>query len=119
MQGTTRRRPQAVTTGPVIHAVVWIEPGHALVARRTTGVADAVVETLELAPGPVGLADVAHRVGKADHVLVLGSDDLRLALEREIVAIGHHPEQIREEHTPGPIDPDALLARLDRLAPPR
>jgi hypothetical protein len=117
MQGTMRHRPQAAPTGPAVHAVAWIEPGRALIARRTAGVADAVVETVEYEPGPIGLAEVAHRVGRADHVLVLGSDDLRLALEREIVAIGHHPERIREEHAPGAVDADALLARLDRLAP--
>lgn len=119
MQGTTRRRTQTAPAGPVLHAVVWIEPGRALVARRTAGAADAVVETLEVVPGPLGIAEVAHRVGRADHVLVLGADDLRLALEREIVAIGHQPERIREEHAHGPIDPAGLLARLDRLAPPR
>ena len=51
-----------------------------------------------------------------DRVLVLGNDDLRTALEREIVAIGHRPETIREAVVEGPVDEAVLLARLRRLA---
>jgi hypothetical protein len=119
MQGTTRHRPHTTPAGPAQHAVVWIETGRAIVARRTSGAADAVVETLTHEPGPLGIADVAHRVGQAAQVLVLGPDDVRLALEREIVAIGHHPERIREERLAGPMSQDAVLARLDRIAPAR
>lgn len=119
MQGTTRHRPHPTPAGPEQHAVVWIEAGRAIVARRTAGAADAVVETLAPAPGPLGIADVAHRVGTAAHVLVLGPDEARLALEREIVAIGHHPERIREERVEGPMDLEGVTARLDRLAPAR
>lgn len=65
---------------------------------------------------PIALAEVAHLVGHVDRVLVLGSEDLRTALEREIVAIGHAPETIREATLEGPVDREALLARLRRLA---
>jgi hypothetical protein len=51
-----------------------------------------------------------------DRVLVLGADDLRMALEREIVAIGHRPESIRDEPTPAIVDTAGLIARLRRLA---
>ena len=68
------------------------------------------------AADPAALAEVAHFVGHVDRVLVLGSDDLRTALEREIVAIGHAPETIREAPVEGPVDREALLARLRRLA---
>jgi len=119
MQGMTRHRPAPSPAGPQRHAVVFIEPGRAIVARRTAGAADGVVETLDVVPGPLGIAAVAHHVGTADHVLVLGPDDLRTTLEREIVAVGHHPERIREEPLTGHIDEAAVLARLDRLAPAR
>lgn len=119
MQGTTRHRPVPAPVGAQRHAVVFIEPGRAIVARRTAGHADAVVETLEVVPGPLGIAEVAHRVGTVDHVLVLGPDDLRITLEREMVAVGHHPERIREEPLAGPVDEAAVIARLDRLAPAR
>ena len=67
---------------------------------------------------PPALAEVAHRIGDVDRVLVLGTDELRTALEREIVAIGHRPETIREAAAcEGPVEPRAaLLARLRRLA---
>jgi hypothetical protein len=46
-----------------------------------------------------------------DRVLVLGTEELRVALEREIVAIGHRPETIREAEANGPMD-EAALAEL-------
>jgi hypothetical protein len=114
MQGTTRARPPR----PVEHgreAAIWIEPGRAVIARRT-GRAAPVAEVVPFAGGPVALAELAHRIGQADHVLVLGPDDLRLALEREIVAIGHHPERIREEIVTGEsMEPADLVARLRRV----
>jgi hypothetical protein len=61
------------------------------------------------------LALLAHRIDGADRVLVLGTQELRIALEREIVAIGHRPEVIREETTVGRLDEADLLARLRRL----
>jgi hypothetical protein len=65
---------------------------------------------------PPALAEIAHRLGDVDRVLVLGTDDLRTALEREIVAIGHRPETIREAVLEGPVDEAMLVARLRRLA---
>jgi hypothetical protein len=65
---------------------------------------------------PPALAEIAHRIGEVDRVLVLGTDDLRTALEREIVAIGHRPETIREAVLEGPVDEAMLVARLRRLA---
>ena len=120
MHGTTRHRPALTAAADRgRHVVVWIGRGQAIIARRTAGEADGVVETVAVEPGPVGLAHVAHRIGPADHVLVLGPSDERTRLEREIVAIGHRPERIREEATTGPMTPDEVLARLDRLAPTR
>ena len=118
MHGTTRVRP-TIHPGLGVNAVVWIEPGRAIVLR---GSATGEPATFELpipeTPGamPPALADVAHRVGDVDHLLVLGTTDLRTAFEREVVAIGHHPETIREEIVTGPIDRAWLLQRLRRLA---
>ena len=119
MHGTIRSRPtvRVATTG--INAVVWIEPGRALIVR---GGADDMPSILELPiperPGamPPALAAVAHEVGAVDRVLVLGADDLRIALEREIVAIGHRPETIRDAVLHGPVDIAILVAELRRLA---
>jgi hypothetical protein len=119
MHGTTRTRPTIHLAGSGVNAVVWIEPGRALVVR---GTATGEPVSIELpiprayAATPAALAEVAHRIGAVDHVLILGADDLRTALEREIVAIGHRPDAIREEAAQGPVDEATLVARLRRLA---
>jgi hypothetical protein len=118
MQGTspTGSAEQATLTG--VNAVVWIEPGRALVVRGGDG---GELSTLELpipatpAVTPPALAEVAHSIGAVDRVLVLGTDELRTALEREIVAIGHRPEIIRDAEVRGPMDEAALVERLADL----
>jgi hypothetical protein len=119
MHGTTRTRPATHPAGTGVNAVVWIEPGRALVIRGTATGDPATLEVsipdLSAATLPA-LADIAHRIGEVDRVLVLGADELRTALEREIVAIGHRPESIRDEPTAGPTDEASLVLRLRRLA---
>ncbi len=119
MHGTIRNRPQLEHTGTGVNAVVWIDRERAIIVR---GSAAGEPASLEL-PIPVGstdtppvLAEIAHRIGDVDRVLVLGADDLRTALEREIVAIGHRPESIRDEPMPAIVDTAGLIARLRRLA---
>jgi hypothetical protein len=118
MHGSTRPRPAANPSGTGISAVVWIEPGRALVVRGEDGAELASYEVMipDLAAvTPPALAEVAHSIGNVDCVLVIGTDDLRTALEREIVAIGHHPETIREGAIDGPVDEAVLIDRLRRL----
>ena len=64
------------------------------------------------------LAEIAHCIGEVDRVLVLGTDDLRTALEREIVAIGHRPETIRDAVLEGPVDEAVAGARRGSSAWP-
>ena len=119
MHGTTRARTAPTSTRTGMNAVVWIGGGRALVVRDAeAGGFDESEVALPDALGatPLALAEVAHRIGAVDRVLVMGSDDLRTALEREIVAIGHAPETIREAELEGPVDREVLLARLRRLA---
>jgi hypothetical protein len=112
----TRNAPQPAHTGRT--AVVWIGPDRALVVHGGDG---ADHETLEVAMPevagalPLALAEVARSIGSVDRVLVLGPDDLRTALEREIVAIGHRPDTIREARPEGPVDEAYLVARLRDL----
>ena len=118
MPGTMSPRP-ARTARTGVNAVVWIEPGRALIVR---GGADDMPSVLEVpipeqpAAVPPALAAVAHQVVQVDRVLVLGDDDLRTALEREIVAIGHRPETIRDAVLDGPVGIAILVAELRRLA---
>ena len=118
MHGTARTRTADRPAATGINAVVWIEPGRAIVVR---GGDDAELTSLELpiphqpAVTPPALAEVAHTIGDVDRVLVLGVDELRTALEREIVAIGHRPETIRDADVTGPMDEAALVERLATL----
>ncbi len=123
MHGTIRTRPApslipAPTPAERHNAAIWIEPGRALVVRELDG---GGTDTLEVgipslpAVVPPALAAVAHHVGNAARVLVIGPADLRTALEREIVAIGHRPDAIRDGAADGPADREVLLAKLRRL----
>jgi hypothetical protein len=118
MHGTTRGRTATKTVSRA-NAVVWLGHGRALVLRD--GGPDGLDEAEVVLPDfpaatPVALAEIAHRIGAVDRVLVLGTEDLRTALEREIVAIGHAPDTIREAAIEGPVDRDVLIAKLRRLA---
>lgn len=118
MHGSTHRRQTVRPAGTGISAVVWIEPGRALVVRGGDDAEYASFQVeLPSAAGltPPVLAEVAHSIGQVDRVLVMGQDDLRTALEREIVAIGHRPETIREARQTAPMDEAALIERLRRL----
>ena len=108
--------------GTGINAVVWIEPGRALVVRGGEGGEPATLELRHprrAGATPPALAEIAHRIGDVDRVLVLGDDELRTALEREIVAIGHRPETIREavDRGAGRRDRPARAAAPARLSP--
>jgi hypothetical protein len=119
MHGTARARTATRQAGTGLNAVVWVERGRAIVLRdREGGEPDEIEIAIPDVAGitPPALADIAHRIGDVDRVLVLGTEDLRTALEREIVAIGHHPEAIREATLEGPVDREVLRERLRRLA---
>jgi hypothetical protein len=118
MHGTSRARPADRSAGTGVNAVVWIEPGRAIVVRGGDGPEpSSVVVAIPTAPAatPPVLAEVAHSIGPVDRVLVMGRDELRIALEREIVAIGHRPETILDADESGPVDEAALVERLARL----
>ncbi|HYO43783.1 MAG TPA: hypothetical protein VES19_11350 [Candidatus Limnocylindrales bacterium] len=118
MHGTSHPKPavKPATTG--VNAVVWIEPGRAIVVRGGDGAElpamEIAIPSIAAVTPPV-LAEVAHTIGDVDRVLVLGVDELRTALEREIVAIGHRPETIRDAEVAGPMDVAALRERLALL----
>jgi hypothetical protein len=118
MRGSTRPRPTPAEVSPTVNAVVWIEPGRALVVRGGDPQPSPVEVPIPITPTAAApaLAQVARLVGPVGHVLVLGSSDLRTALEREIVALGHRPEVICEAVVEGPVDDATLIGRLRALA---
>jgi hypothetical protein len=80
----TRRKPSAV---------VWIDDAHAIVASTAS---DGGIATQLVDRGPESetqyLAHVVHEIGDQPTVSVIGPSSIRLALEREFVAISHRPE---------------------------
>jgi hypothetical protein len=106
----------AVAEPPIVAAVVWVGAARARIASRDALGVTAVREVPLRAGDPDDvsgyLTDVVDALGGARRVVVLGPDDLRLDLEREFVAIGHHPERIADAGPAGTLDDDALLARL-------
>jgi len=118
MHGATRTRTRTTQAATGIRAAVWLEPGRAFIVHVGDGGDRTTLEVeVPLLAGdmPPVLAEVAHAVGDADRVLMLGPVDLSTAPEREIVAIGHRPDAIREERPGGPVDESYLRARLERL----
>jgi hypothetical protein len=109
----------AVAEPPIAAAVVWIGPGGARVASRDTLGVTSVHEVPVRSDDPDDvsgyLADVVDAIGAARRVVVLGPADMRLDLEREFVAIGHHPERIADAGPSAALDDDALLERLAAL----
>jgi hypothetical protein len=101
-------------------ATAWIDLRHALVGRTTPG---GDIEVVELArptrldePLEQWIAVVADAIGDRERVLILGAGPMRLALEREYVAIFHRPERIVDVEPSGGIDRDELIRRVRELA---
>jgi hypothetical protein len=121
MPAATIFPPQVpATSRPASAATVWIDLRHALVGRTT---ADGSVELIELArparldePMEQWIAVVAGAIGDRQRVLILGAGPLRLALEREYVAIFHRPERIVDVEPSSGIDRAELIRRVQELA---
>jgi hypothetical protein len=70
-------------------AVVWLDPWHALVARRDHGVAAIVDLVRDAEPEPAFLDRVADLTDDCDRVMILGPSNDRLTRERDVV-VHHH-----------------------------
>lgn len=76
-------------------AVVWIDEDRALVAKTWPDGGIATVEIWRDAEPEIQfLARVVHSLGEREHVVIIGPADIRLALEREYVAISHSPDRL-------------------------
>jgi hypothetical protein len=98
-------------------AVVWINGRHALVARLDPGGRTSTC-TIErgLEPQPSYLNLVIRAIGDRERVVILGPSSVRLALEREYVAIYQRPDRLVDVEPSGPMDEAELVDRLHRLA---
>ena len=100
-------------------AVTWIDSRRALIARTTTGgrsivreVRRASAEPADLAPY---LAHIVDEIGDRERVEILGTDAMRVALEREYVVISHRPDRIVDVAGQAETDEGGLVARLTDL----
>ena len=109
-----RPRVASMNLGP--DAVVWVDERHAIVARADSG----GIETTEIRR--VGLTEtrylarVVHEIRDQQRVMLVGPHPIRLALEREFVAISHRPDRLV---APPPAARGAgaeILDRIERLA---
>jgi hypothetical protein len=66
-------------------------------------------------PEPSYLAMVVRAIGDREVVVILGPSSLRLALEREYVAIYHRPERLVDVEPAGRVDESKLVDRLREL----
>jgi hypothetical protein len=98
-------------------AVVWVDARHAIVAQR-----DAVggISTVEIRRAMQNeeryLGHIIHEIGPHEHVMVVGPEPIKLALERRFVAVGHRPDRLMPPPMPGRSLDGRILAGMDRLA---
>ena len=98
-------------------AVVWINGRHAVVAG--TG-RDGRISTSEITRGSMReqpyLAQVVRAIGDRQRIVILGPGSIRLALERDYVAMYRHPERLVDVEPAGPFVFDELVDRVRTLA---
>ena len=123
MQGRHTTQPAAPRTTDALRrvgAITWISPARAIVARRAaSGWVDvARVENPTPDLEMPYLARVAHEIGDADRVLIMGADDVRTELEREYVRIYHRPDRLVDVEPAGEVTEEQLVERLRELSVP-
>jgi hypothetical protein len=120
MQGR-HRAPETTTPAPTtdplrrVAALAWVGPETTLVARRTAGGWVDVVRVVRSEDEASYLGRVAHQIGDASRVLIMGPDGLRTQLEREYVAVFHHPDRLVDVEPAGEVTEAALVEQLRQL----
>jgi hypothetical protein len=96
---------------------VWINEREAFVAALSR---DGRISTCEISrgslPRPSYLAQVVRVIGDRQRVVILGPGSVRLALEREYVAIFQRPDRLVDVEPEGPVSREDLVGRLRTLA---
>jgi hypothetical protein len=97
-------------------AVTWVGEESASVARTNP---EGTITTCDIerrgAPEPIYLAMIVRAIGDRDRVVILGPGDMRLALEREYVAIHHRPDRLVDVEPADAGDRERLVERLRTL----
>ena len=109
---TTNQTPHV---GP--SAIVWIDGRHAIVASTASdgGIATECVDR-GTASETEYLAHIVHEIGDRPTVSIVGPSSVRLALEREFVAINHRPERLVGIPLAARNTEAQILTRMRRLA---
>ena len=98
-------------------AVVWINGRQAVVAGMSD---DGRISTCEITRGWMReqpyLAQVVRAIGDRQRVLILGPNSIRLALERDYVAMYRRPDRLVDVEPAGPFSSDELVDRVRTLA---
>jgi hypothetical protein len=98
-------------------AVVWVDEDHAIVASAQP---EGGIATEQIDRGTTSeteyLAHVVHEIGNTPTVSIVGPSSIRLALEREFVAISHRPERLVGIPTSTRVAEMEVLERMRRLA---
>jgi hypothetical protein len=81
---------------------------------------DGRISTCEITRGwlsePSYLAQLVHVIGDRQRVVILGPSSVRLALEREYVAMFRRPDRLVDVEPAGPVSTEDLIDRLRILA---
>jgi hypothetical protein len=97
--------------------VVWINGRQAIVAMMSH---DGRISTCEISrgwlPEPSYLAQVIRVIGDRQRVVILGPSSIRLALEREYVAIFRRPDRLVDVEPAVAMDAAALVDRVRTLS---
>lgn len=113
-QAATGRAPAADDLRP--DAVVWVDERHAIVARSEDG-GIGTTEIRRVGQAEMRfLARVVHEIGDREHVMLVGPYPIRLALEREFVAISHRPDRLIAAPPAARRAGVEILDRIERLA---
>jgi hypothetical protein len=98
-------------------AVVWINGRQAAVAAMSH---DGRISTCEISRGwwsqAAFLAQVVRQIGDRQRVVILGPSSIRLALEREYVAMFQRPDRLVDVEPAGSVSLEELVERVRTLA---
>jgi hypothetical protein len=116
MTGLQTLDPVAIE-GVVPSAVAWINGRHASVVAMSR---DGRISTCEITRGWMReqpyLAQVVRVIGDRQRVMILGPNSVRLALEREYVAMYRRPDRLVDVEPAGRVSPEDLVDRVRTLA---
>jgi hypothetical protein len=98
-------------------AVVWVDERRAILAQRdqSGGISTVEIRRLQQSEGRY-LGHVVHALAGHEHVMVVGPQPIKLALERRFVAVGHRPDRLMAPPFPAGPEGAAVVAGLERLA---